>query len=42
MLMVGIFLVVAVLVSAYFYPLWTDELISRQDWQNHMWMPSWV
>ena len=41
-LLVGIFLVLAVLVSAYFYPIWTAELISYQDWQNHMWMPSWI
>lgn len=41
-LLVGIFLVLAVLVSAYFYPIWTAEQISYQDWKNHMWMPSWI
>ncbi|MBW4095772.1 MAG: phospholipid carrier-dependent glycosyltransferase [Acidobacteria bacterium] len=41
-LFVGIFVVLALVISAYFYPLWTAELIPRQDWQNHMWMPSWI
>ncbi|HEY8295954.1 MAG TPA: phospholipid carrier-dependent glycosyltransferase [Micrococcaceae bacterium] len=41
-LLVGIFLVLTVVVSAYFYPIWTAEQISYQDWKNHMWMPSWI
>ena len=41
-LLVGIFLVLVVLVSAYFYPIWTAEQIPYQDWKNHMWMPSWI
>ncbi|WP_026553826.1 phospholipid carrier-dependent glycosyltransferase [Arthrobacter sp. 35W] len=41
-LWVGIFLVLVLVVSAYFYPIWTAELISYQDWKNHMWMPSWI
>lgn len=41
-LWVGIFLVLVVAVSAYFYPIWTAQLIPYQDWKNHMWMPSWI
>jgi dolichyl-phosphate-mannose--protein O-mannosyl transferase len=41
-LFAGIFLVLVLLLSAYFYPLWTAQQISYQDWRNHMWMPSWV
>ena len=29
-------------VSAFFYPVWTAEIISYQDWRFRMWMPSWI
>lgn len=41
-LFVGLFLVLVVALSAYFYPLWTSELIPFQYWREHMWMPSWI
>lgn len=37
-----LFLVGAVLVSAFFYPVWTAEIIPYQDWRVRMWMPSWI
>lgn len=39
---VVLFLVGAVLLSAFFYPVWTAEIISYQDWRIRMWMPSWI
>jgi dolichyl-phosphate-mannose--protein O-mannosyl transferase len=39
---VTLFVVTAVLVSAFFYPVWTAETISYQDWRFRMWMPSWI
>ena len=41
-LLVAMFVVAAVLLSAFFYPVWTAELISYQDWRLRMWMPSWI
>ncbi|SDI22740.1 dolichyl-phosphate-mannose--protein mannosyltransferase [Arthrobacter cupressi] len=40
--LVALIVVLAVLVSAYFYPVWTAETISYQDWRMRMWMPSWI
>ncbi|WP_375141125.1 dolichyl-phosphate-mannose--protein mannosyltransferase [Arthrobacter sp. PAMC25284] len=40
--LVTLFVVTAVLVSAFFYPVWTAEVISYQDWRFRMWMPSWI
>ncbi len=31
--MVGLFVVGAVLLSAFFYPIWTAEVIRYQDWR---------
>lgn len=39
---VAVFVVLAVLVSAFFYPVWTAEIIGYQDWRMRMWMPSWI
>ncbi|MCU1635187.1 MAG: phospholipid carrier-dependent glycosyltransferase [Cryobacterium sp.] len=36
-----VFLVVAVLVSAFFYPLWTGMQIPFRFWQAHIWLPGW-
>jgi len=27
---------------AYFYPIWADSMIPREDWQQRMWLPSWI
>ncbi|WP_420713902.1 dolichyl-phosphate-mannose--protein mannosyltransferase [Arthrobacter sp. H14-L1] len=41
-LLVGLFLVLVLAVSTYFYPIWTAELIPYEQWRNRMWMPSWI
>ena len=39
---VALFAVAAVLVSAFFYPVWTAEIIAYPEWRLRMWMPSWI
>ena len=34
--------VLIVLVTAFFYPIWTAMVVPFWFWQLHMWMPSWV
>ncbi|MBO0908108.1 phospholipid carrier-dependent glycosyltransferase [Arthrobacter sunyaminii] len=41
-LAVAVFLLAAVLVSAFFLPVWTAETIPYSDWRLRMWMPSWI
>ncbi|SMH46458.1 Dolichyl-phosphate-mannose-protein mannosyltransferase [Rathayibacter oskolensis] len=41
-LIVGVFVVLAAALTAYFYPLWTGQQTSFAFWQAHMWLPSWV
>ncbi|WP_395939445.1 dolichyl-phosphate-mannose--protein mannosyltransferase [Arthrobacter alpinus] len=41
-LFAGIFVVLAVALSAYFYPIWAAEQIPFEYWRQHMWMPSWI
>lgn len=38
----AVFIAAAVLLSAFFYPLWTAETIPYQEWRIRMWMPSWI
>lgn len=38
---VGVYLVLAVLVSAFFYPLWSAMPITPDFRQLHFWLPSW-
>ncbi len=40
--LVAVFLAGVLLVSAFFYPVWTAEIISYQDWRLRIWMPSWI
>lgn len=42
MLFLGLFMVVAVALSAYFFPIWTAELVPYEYWRQHMWIPSWI
>ncbi|GAC1605772.1 MAG: phospholipid carrier-dependent glycosyltransferase [Pseudarthrobacter sp.] len=37
-----LFVAAAFLLSAFFYPLWTAETISYEEWRYRMWMPSWI
>ncbi|WP_091226001.1 dolichyl-phosphate-mannose--protein mannosyltransferase [Microbacterium sp. 3J1] len=39
---VAIFLVVVVLVSAFFYPVWTGMSVPYDFWLLHNWLPGWV
>lgn len=41
-LVVGLFVAAALLVSAFFLPVWTAELIDYNQWRWRMWMPSWI
>lgn len=41
-LVVACFLAAVLLLSAFFYPIWTAETISYNDWRLRMWMPSWI
>ncbi|MET1155164.1 MAG: phospholipid carrier-dependent glycosyltransferase, partial [Arthrobacter sp.] len=41
-LVVGLFVAAALLVSAFFLPVWTAELIDYDQWRWRMWMPSWI
>lgn len=39
---IGLFVLAALVVSAYFLPLWTGEPIPHEQWQNRMWFQSWI
>ena len=39
---VSVFLVLAVAVTVFFWPLWTAQQVPFWFWQIHMWLPSWV
>ena len=41
-LITALFLLAVVLVSAFFYPVWTAEIIPYSDWRLRIWMPSWI
>ncbi|QTE31589.1 dolichyl-phosphate-mannose--protein mannosyltransferase [Pengzhenrongella sicca] len=41
-LWVGGFLGLVVLVSAFFYPIWTAQVVPYTFWHLHMWLASWV
>lgn len=42
MLLTGVFLVATVLLFAFFYPIYTAQVVPFSFWQMHMWFPSWV
>jgi dolichyl-phosphate-mannose-protein mannosyltransferase len=39
---VGLLLLLFVAFSAYFYPVWSGEVLSYAQWHARMWFPSWV
>ncbi|MFJ3957629.1 dolichyl-phosphate-mannose--protein mannosyltransferase [Arthrobacter sp. NPDC090010] len=41
-MVVAVFLAGVLLLSAFFYPIWTAETITYNDWHLRMWMPSWI
>jgi len=42
LLVTGSFLVLTVLLFAFFYPLYTAQVVPQDFWRMHMWFPSWV
>jgi len=42
LLVTGSFLVLTVLLFAFFYPLYTADVVPQDFWRLHMWFPSWV
>ena len=38
----GSFLVLVVLNAAWFWPLWTDQLLTRGEWLDRMWFARWI
>ncbi len=38
----GLFVVASVACFAFFYPIYTAQVIPYQEWQLRMWLPSWV
>ncbi|WP_246956773.1 phospholipid carrier-dependent glycosyltransferase [Brachybacterium sp. Marseille-Q7125] len=41
-LFVGALLTLIVLVSAFFWPVWTGQVLDVHQWQYRMWLPSWT
>lgn len=39
---VAVFLIVATLVSAFWYPVWTAMPVPYEFWRLHNWLPTWV
>lgn len=39
---VGSFLVLVLLNFAWFWPIWTDELLTRSEWVTRMWFSRWI
>ena len=39
---IGLFVLAALAVSAYFLPLWTGAPMPHDQWQNRMWFQSWI
>lgn len=40
-LLPGLFLVLVLLVSAFYWPLWSGQMVTYENWRIHIWMPSW-
>ena len=30
------------LAFAWFWPIWTDQLLTRSEWLDRMWFPRWI
>jgi dolichyl-phosphate-mannose--protein O-mannosyl transferase len=39
---VAVYLSVVVLVSAFFYPVWTGMSVPHEFWLVHNWLPGWI
>jgi dolichyl-phosphate-mannose-protein mannosyltransferase len=38
----GSFVVLTILTFAWFWPIWTDALITQSEWQDRMWFHRWI
>nr|WP_231366197.1 glycosyltransferase family 39 protein [Zhihengliuella flava] len=38
---VGVFMALAIAVSAFFWPIWTGQIISYDAWNLRVWLPTW-
>jgi dolichyl-phosphate-mannose--protein O-mannosyl transferase len=41
-MVVGVIVALMLIVSAFFWPIWTAESVPTDYWRMHMWLPSWV
>jgi dolichyl-phosphate-mannose--protein O-mannosyl transferase len=41
-LAVGLFLLAAIVAAWWFHPIWTGQVITYEQWQMRMWLPTWV
>ena len=41
-LFVASLLTLIVLVSAFFWPIWTGQVLDLEQWRYRMWLPSWT
>ena len=39
---IGLVLLAVVACCAFFWPIWTDQLITNDDWQRRMWLDRWI
>lgn len=42
LLVVGIFVVFALLVSIYYWPIWTAQTVPYTEWRERMWFDAWI
>lgn len=42
LLTVGLFTVFALLISIYFWPIWTAEVVPYDQWRQRMWFDAWI
>ena len=40
--MVGLFVVFALLVSIYYWPIWTAQTVPYTEWRERMWFDAWI
>ena len=42
LVLLGVVCVAAVVAFAYFWPVWTGQTLSYDEWRAHMWLSSWI
>ena len=42
MVVAGSFMVLTILAFAWFWPIWTDVLLTRSEWLDRMWFYRWI